>query len=151
MIEVYDMKTGELRKIEDVVLVSKFRTRYDNPQSFSDAEDYTNVPSQTDSSQYEPIESLIKRVMRGEVVHMKEGQYENDGVADMEEAFDRLDPTTSPGFDMADAYEMSQELAEKQSQAVKEDLPTGKDEAEKTYNKADSATVDKSVSQTDEK
>lgn len=147
MIELYDMSTGEIKKVENAFLVCPFRTRYNNPQSFSDAEDYTDVPSQTDASQYEPIESIIKRIERGEVVHMKDGLYENDGDVGMEEAFDRLDPTTTPGFDLSDAYEISQALNEKESESVKKDLPTSADEAEKIYKKADSAVVDKSVSQ----
>lgn len=79
----------------------KFYTRYDRPAC--DCESYEPGTSLTVPDQVEPVAVTVRRCLRGEILqNVKDVYYENDGDTSVDDAFDRFDPTTSPGFDLAD-------------------------------------------------
>jgi len=73
-----------------------------DPGDYND--DYSDhSPSLTDPSQDEPIEALVARMMRGEIVHSSQPVYDvAPGMSDAE-AFAAQPMTERDGFDIADA------------------------------------------------
>lgn len=69
---------------------------------FNDDERNTE-PSLTDPSQDEPIEALVARMMRGELVGHGGVQFDTSGDETPAEVFSRQSIVTRDGFDLADA------------------------------------------------
>jgi len=69
---------------------------------FNDDEINT-LPSMTDPSQDEPIEALVARMMRGELVSSSQPQYDTGSELDSESVFRLQAATSKDGFDIADA------------------------------------------------
>lgn len=72
---------------------------------FNDDEKYdlTKEPSLTDPSQDEPIEALVSRMLRGEIVGHGMPQFDMNDDMPSGEAFDLQAETSRKGFDLADA------------------------------------------------
>lgn len=123
--------------------------KYKHPfRSIMDLHDYNDdevntLPSLTDPSADEPIEKLVAKLIRGEILNMGSPGYDDlqPGVSDSE-AFDGLSPSSRDGFDLADippaveaAREALQSLkneqkAPKEPLAPKEATPTAAPAAE---------------------
>lgn len=85
----------------------KFFTHYDRP--VCDCEHYEEGTSLTVPDQVEPVSVTVARCLRGEVLSQmneKPYYYENDGKTSIDDCLDNLDPTTSPGFDLADVPDL---------------------------------------------
>lgn len=96
-------------------------------------------PSLTDPSQDEPIEALVARMLRGEIVSRGMPQYDTDGSASAEDVFSRQSAVTKEGFDLADAPAILKraQKADKAIRKAKEVPPTP--EAEKPKGEAPKA------------
>lgn len=84
---------------------------------FNDDEKNT-LPSLTDPSQDEPIEALVARMLRGEIVGRGEPQFDTNGDMPNEEVFARQSLMAKQGFDLADAAGI-QKRAEKAIKGLK--------------------------------
>lgn len=71
-----------------------------NMGDFNDDE-VNNEPSMTDPSQDEPIEKLVARLVRGEMVSTGQVHFDTDGLKPGEAPV--LSPVHASGFDLADA------------------------------------------------
>lgn len=114
--EVVDPVTGE-------VLFDSYdiMTREDVPfRSITDLKGFSDVelnfdPSETDSSQYEPLESLISRMMRGEIIPGN-GFDDFDVRSDTEDPWSTEDITQTDGFDLADVQPILDKVRQKPAQ-----------------------------------
>lgn len=75
-------------------------------------------PSLTDPSQDEPIEALVARMLRGEIVGHGQPQFDTDADTSAEEIFERQSLTSKDGFDISDAP-LIQKRAEKAIKGLK--------------------------------
>nr|WAE43608.1 MAG: hypothetical protein [Microviridae sp.] len=94
----------------------RFRTQYDP----GDFEDYTRNegPVLVDASCYETTETIISKLLRGEVHSSRfDPEYDYDDTVPNDVVFDGLDPSRRPGFDLADAAVIQQ-----RGEDVKRDL-----------------------------
>lgn len=89
---------------------SKFRSITD----LKGYQDFSKTPggSLCDPSQYEPIESLVKRLTRGEIFVTSNAEYDEDP------SFDVVPPQRQDGFDLSDIPRYA-EQAERASEALK--------------------------------
>lgn len=110
----FNKETGEIIEVRPDV---PFRSITDL-KAFSDAEK-SDKPSMTDPSQYEPLESILQRCQRGELVFdASKGWYEFDGndVQNVDDILDREEPEDDLTFidDQAEAiFKASQESLKK--------------------------------------
>jgi len=66
-------------------------------------DEVNNEPSLTDPSCDEPIERLVGRMLRGEIVGSTAPQYDTDSSVDPEEVFANQSRIAKRGFDLSDA------------------------------------------------
>lgn len=122
--QVMNEKTGE---IFDVVRpVIPFRTLL-TANEYKDGEEYEEGTSCVDLTGFEPLASIVARCMRTmkspsgattQVLDMQAlraeatdtGVYDAKDAQTVDEAFDTLDPTDSPGFDFVDASQVLQSV-----------------------------------------
>lgn len=120
MQEIIDEKTGEItfRRFGEVFREDvPFRSRTDL-KNYNQPEDYSNVVSQVDTTQYVPLCDIIKRVMRGEMVTTTHGYYDADmDKMSVDEAFATVDETDSPGYDIVDAFSSLEKIREQATPA----------------------------------
>lgn len=119
-------KTGE---VKEVSLASPFRCLTDLKE-YKDGEDYKEGTSCTSLEGYEPLEDIVARCTRTMVTQngmryavldkdalkaeaVGTPIYEAGSASTLDEAFATLDPTSSQGFDLADASEITEALREK--------------------------------------
>lgn len=118
----------------------KFYTHYDCP--VCDCESYEPGTSLTVPDQVEPVSVTVRRCLRGEILqNVKDVYYENDGNTSIDEAFDRLDPTTSPGFDLADVPSLVESAQQADMTASQEAVaePKGNEVNQATESKTESS------------
>lgn len=152
-----DKKTGEVKEGRPDV---PFRSITDLKQ-YKDDEHYEEGTSMVDMTGYEPLASIVARCMRtmkapnGQLISVLDktalkaeesqvGVYEASSAQSIDEAFETLDPTDSPDFDLSDA---SQTLAQandniKQALASTSAPQTARSELDKAE---DSSEKDESV------
>lgn len=159
MVDLVNNKTGEFLEIKKEPV--PFRT-LTNLKDYKDGEKYTPDSSEVDLTGYEPLESIIARctrVMRApggqsysvldktalQAEATVSGVYEAAGATSIDEAFDRMDPTDEPGFDLADASALLSE--------VEKDLSTTSQSEQLKLKASDDAAsaVDKSEETNDNK
>lgn len=123
--EVYKARFGEVYR-DDV----PFRSKTDL-KGFKDDEYYEPGTSLTDPSQVLNVKETVDRIMKGEIAMPNLSGYdikldENGQPVGMtlDEAFDMVDPTQAPGFDIADVPDLLLASVSSVSQAEKTDLPT---------------------------
>ena len=82
----------------------KFRTMYDRLEAYSDGEYYDPDTSLTRTEDWEPIESIVRRMTRGEVVNQIHSvEFDTDSGDSVDDILDNPDPTQSPDWDLADS------------------------------------------------
>lgn len=126
-------KTGE---IKETSIVCPFATQFEPKRdSINDGEDYVEGTSVTSLEGYEPLESIVARCMRVvkapngaeyqvldtdalKAEETQQGVYDAAGATTLDEAFATMDPTSSQGFDFADASQIQNSLSEKLAQTA---------------------------------
>lgn len=88
---------------------------------FNDDEVNTE-PSMTDPSQDESIESLVARMMRGELMSSGVPQFDTCSELDAAAIYDRQSETSKDGFDLSDAP-LIQKRAARAIKALKDVIP----------------------------
>lgn len=142
--EVVNAKTGEIYEVARPVI--PFRTIL-TANEYKDGEDYEEGTSCVDLTGFEPLASIVARCMRtmrspsGATTQVLDvdalraeanepGIYEAKDAQTVDEAFDTLDPTDAPGFDLVDASQVmnavNDNLARREelSTAVTEQAPS---------------------------
>lgn len=91
--------------------MTKFRTAFDGVKLKSDAEHYEPGTSKTEPCQVECIESLVKRCLRDpeSIMNIRRGWFVEAPTPDV---FEKMDPTTVPGFDLADVTALEDEISQ---------------------------------------
>uniref|UniRef100_A0AAU8B2V0 Uncharacterized protein n=1 Tax=Dulem virus 90 TaxID=3145801 RepID=A0AAU8B2V0_9VIRU len=107
MIENVNERTGEV-----VEFFTKYSYKSDEPKSFKD------VVYQVDSTSHEPLEVMVKRVLRGQVLPRPDVYYD-----------EHEDITETPGFDLADTGDIVSDLADMQAGEASEEQLTADAEA----------------------
>ena len=126
-------KTGEIVEMEEVCpFCSLLSPKMDG---IKDVESYEAGTSVTSLEGYEPLESIVARCMRVvktpsgaeyqvldtdalKAEETQQGVYDAAGAKTLDEAFATMDPTSSQGFDLADASQIQNSLSEKLAQTA---------------------------------
>ena len=90
MVENVNKRTGE---------VIEFFTKYTYTPDV--AESYKDVVSAVDATSYEPLEVLVKRILRGQVIPRSDIYYDA-----------HEDVTATPGFDLADVGDVMADVSD---------------------------------------
>lgn len=138
VMQVVNSKTGELYDVARPVI--PYRTILD-ANEYQDPEVYEPDSSMTDLTGFEPLSVIVARCMRtmkspsGVVsqvldVHALQqeahdtGIYEAENAKTVDEAFDTLDPTDAPGFDIAEGNAILNAVNDNVLNNQKEELST---------------------------
>ena len=118
MIENVNERTGE---------VIEFFTKYTYTPDV--AESYKDVVSAVDATSHEPLEVMVKRVLRGQVIPRSDIYYD-----------EHEDVTATPGFDLADVGDVMAD--------VSDELNAGAGAGEEQLTADANASADKQAQQT---
>lgn len=118
MIENINKRTGEV-----IEFFTKHTYTPDVPESYKD------VVSAVDATSHEPLETMVKRVLRGQIIPRSDIYYD-----------EHEDVTATPGFDLADTGDV---LAD-----VSEQLNAGAGASEEQLTADANASADKQAQQT---